>query len=235
MKHCRLIGLLLVVFSLSAQAQEGFSLEGTPGLSNPDKAQINSLLISGRYHWNPYVSTSIGIGLWNSGFKDSWLAPNDDLTAIFYKLTDNQTVPAIQWDVELRCPLLIPSIKLFVAPNLTLLSVTDRKVTLTKTYLIQETDPESQGIRYIPRNTDPVEQSSLETSSHSNLYPGFRTGIYLPLTKNMAVSLGCQFSKINLFYSLKNQSIDGVSLDPYCHIIASPLWQVRFVYYVASL
>ena len=169
---------LFVLLSLLAMtgfgfAQNGFGLDGTVGLSDASNGQIYSMQLEGRMQWNDYLSTSVGVSLWNSGYKNGWREDYTDNTATMFRLSDNQTVPGLQLNTRGQLPLFNVSnhsVRLFVEPSLYFMPFSGRTVNLNETHLLKKVDSGTGNITYEERTVDPISESSLKSDSHSRFF-----------------------------------------------------------------
>jgi hypothetical protein len=205
MKHSIILWTLLSVTSLSF-GQKGFGLDGSLGFGINDSELINDVLLEGRVQWNDYVSTNIGFGLWDSGYKSVWNTENST-TATIYKLTDNKALPNVQLSVKGQCPIghfFGHETKIFMEPRMYFLPFSSRTTYLSELYYTINSDGEK-----VPSPTDDNLSTSLNTDSHPRLYFGIQGGICVNIIDNFDLSVDYGYSNIDLYKELRGQSIHG--------------------------
>lgn len=214
MKHSLVLWALLSVTTISV-AQKGFGLDGTLGLGLNGSETINPLLLEGRVHWNDYVSTSLGLGLWNGGYKSVWNAETGS-TATIYKLTDNKALPTIQLGFKGQFPIgnyLGRDFKVFVEPKLMYLPFSARTTYLNE--LFYTITYEGTEKVYTPGPSEDNVKTALKSDCHGRFYYGLQGGISVNIIDNFDLSLGYGFTNIDLFKDLRGRSIKGFNLDSY--------------------
>jgi len=220
-KPVRYTFILFLFLSLSGIgfAQKGFGLDGILGTVNNSNNQVYSLFLESRMQFNDYFSTSLGLGLWNSGYKDSWFeAYTNDKTATMFRLTDNQTIPGIQLNLRGQFPLFRVSdrlVKLFVEPRLFFLPFSARTVHLNETYLETEVNSETGNEYYVKRNVDPIYEGTLKSDCVPRFYWGLQGGFLVNLNEDIDLSISYGYSNLDLFRDLRGLSIKGHEVDTY--------------------
>jgi hypothetical protein len=209
MKRCFVLLMLLSLAALGF-AQNGFELEGTVGTAYNDQNQVYSMQLDGRMQWNDYFSTGIGLSLWNSGYKDSWLESTSVNTSTFFRLSDNQTIPGIQLSLRGQYPLFKVwnhPVHLFVEPRLYFLPFSARTVFLNETYLNKIMDGENE--TYIERATDPTYKTIFKSACFPRFFWGLQGGFLINLKENIDLALSYGYTNMDLFKDLRNRSIQG--------------------------
>jgi opacity protein-like surface antigen len=214
MKHSIVMWALLSVVTLS-YGQKGFGLDGSLGLGMNGSEMINPLLLEGRVQWNDYVSTNLGLGLWNSGYKSVW---NSEVgsKATIYKLTDNKAFPSIQLGLTGQYPLgalFGHDIHLFLEPKLIFLPFSSRTTYLNELYYTISTVNGKKV--YTPGASEDNVKTSYTSESRPRLYYGILGGLSVNVIDNFDLSIGYGYSNIDLFKDLRGQNIKGFNLNNY--------------------
>jgi len=213
MKHSILLGAFLFVVTLSF-GQKGFGLDGSLGFGmNGSSELINPVLLEGRVQWNDYVSTNLGLGLWNSGYKSVW---NEEVgtAATIYKLLDNKALPSAQLSSKVQCPigtLFGHPFKLFAEPKLIFVPFSARTTDLNEWYYTISYNGTKK--IYTPGPSEDNVKTSLKSDSHARFYYGLQGGVSVNILENFDLSLGYGYSNIDLFKELRDKSIKGFSLN----------------------
>jgi hypothetical protein len=211
--------LLLLVGSLPCLGQESYSLEGTVGSGMSSSPQAYTLWLEGKTHFSPYLSAGIGLGLWQTGYKDTWITDHDDVKATHYRLSDFQTIPALSLSVRGEYPLINlgdQPLRLFLEPQLIGLPYTGRTVKLEENYLLF-LDPNANPPTYKPRPVDPTYEGSYKYSGGIQLGWALKGGLAYQMNERVDYFLSVSYQSIDPFASLKNQTLatreDGVTID----------------------
>jgi hypothetical protein len=217
-------------------SQIGFGLDGTLGVGFNDKETVNPILLEGRVQWNNYFSTNIGIGLWNSGYKDSWKDEGSS-TLNLYHLNDNKALPTLQVSLRGQAPILKignKTIKIFVEPTLYFLPFSARTTTLeykhfTATSGTSEYDftDGSKFWKYDQTNSGSI---SLESDNSPHLYYGIQGGLSMNIYKDFDFCLGYGYTNIDLFRSLRGQTIGVANLNDHLPKEGMTLFSVSLRY-----
>lgn len=214
MKQAIVLWTLLSITTLSF-GQKGFGLDGTLGLGMNGSEMINPLLLEGRVQWNDYVSTSLGLGLWNSGYKSVWNSEAGSSATIF-KLTDNKALPTIQLGLNGQYPLgnlFGHDVSVFVEPKLIFLPFNARTSYLNELYYTISTVDGNKV--YTPGPSEENQKTAFTSLSKPFLYYGIQGGFSVDIVDNFDLSIGYGYSNIDLFRSLRGKSIQGFGLDGY--------------------
>ena len=209
MKHSIALWTLLSLATVSF-GQKGFGLDGSLGFGLNGSEIINPILLEGRVQWNDYLSTNLGLGLWNSGFKTVW---NTEIgtNATIYKLIDNKALPSIQLSFKGQCPIgnfFGHDFKIFVEPKLIFLPFSGRTTYLNELFYTINTDGEK-----IPGPSEDNFQTSLKSDCHARFYYGIQGGLSVNILDNFDLSVGYGYSNIDLFKDLRGKSIHGSVSD----------------------
>lgn len=214
MKHSIVLWALLSVSGISF-GQKGFGLDGSLGLGMNGSEMINPLLLEGRVQWNDYISTNLGLGLWNSGYKSVW---NTEVgtTATIYKLTDNKAFPSIQIGLTGQYP--IGSVfghdfRIFVEPKLIFLPFSSRTTYLNELYYTISTVNGEKV--FTPGPSEDNVKTTYTSGSNPRWYYGIQGGLIFNIIDNFDLSIGYGYSNIDLFRNLRGQSIKGFPLNNY--------------------
>lgn len=214
MKYFLVLWLLLSVATISI-AQKGFGLDGSLGMGLNGSEMINPILLEGRVQWNDFVSTNLGLGLWNSGYKSVWNSETGT-NATIYKLTDNKALPTLQLGLKGYYPIgnyFGHDLKIFVEPKLMYLPFSSRTTYLNELYYtIGYVGSEKV---YTAGPSEDNLKTSLKSDSYGRIYYGIQGGLIMNILDNFDLSLGYGFTNIDLFKDLRNRSIKGFSLNPY--------------------
>lgn len=212
-----LFSIMVLTLTANSFAQKGFGVDGSLGFGFNGGQTVYPILLEGRVQWNDYLSTNLGVGLWNSGFKNTWKA--DQLsTATLYMLSDNQTVPSLQLSLRGQLPvfkMFERTVNLFAEPRLYFLPFSKRTVNMEEVFYNKTTD----AIGNVTYSATGVTQSSdMNSESHPRLYAGIQGGLSVELINNVDLSLSYGYIKMDLFnelrglnnesWPLKNSSFD---------------------------
>lgn len=207
MKHSIALWTLLSISTVSF-GQKGFGLDGSLGFGMNGSEMINPILLEGRVQWNDYVSTNLGLGLWNSGYKSIW-SSEVGTTATIYKLTDNKALPSVQLSLKGQYPIgnfFGRDFKIFAEPKLIFLPFSARTTYLNELYYTIDTNGDK-----IPNPSEDNFKSSVKSDCHARFYYGIQGGVSVNLYENFDLSIGYGYSNIDLFKDLRGLSIQGSS------------------------
>lgn len=217
------LSLLLLLSTLPGLSQEGFSLEGTVGSGTNRSPQVFVLWLEGKTHFNDFLSAGLGLGLWQSGYKDTWIETYDDLTATHFRLSDNQTLPALSLSVRGDWPLFnlgIKPLRLFLEPQIIGMPFTGRTVKLEENYLLS-LDPNANPPTYTPRALNPTFDGDYPISGKPQLGWGVRTGLAFQLNAHVDYFLSGSYTSLDPFESMKGTVLNArergvtINLDGY--------------------
>ncbi len=209
MKHTIVLWTLLSLVTVSF-GQKGFGLDGSLGFGMNGSEMINPILLEGRVQWNDYISTNLGLGLWNSGYKSVWSSESGN-TATIYKLTDNKALPSMQLSLRGQYPIgnfFGHECKVFAEPKLIFLPFSSRTTYLNELYYTINTDGEK-----IPNPSEDNFKTSLKSDCHARFYYEILGGISVNILENFGLSVGYGYSNIDLFKDLRGRSIHGSVSD----------------------
>jgi len=195
-------------------AQKGFGVDGSIGLGRNNGDPVYPLLIEGRIQLNNYFSANFGLGLWNSGFKDSWEGNKTPTTATLLQMSSDKTLPTLQFGPRAQVPVFSindKKVRFFVEPKLYFLPFSAQTVDLKKTYYNITTNALTGDEIYTP--TGVTENASMKSECHPRLYGGFQTGLSIELVENMDFAISYGYTNMDLFKDLRGQSLDGILMD----------------------
>jgi hypothetical protein len=205
------------VGSVALNAQTWLGAEGSFGLSYNGGEPINAIQLSGRLHVNDYLSSNLGIGLWNTGLKETWKDMSGDAqTFTLKRLREGKAIPTLHWGLRGEMPLLkvkrLP-ISLFVEPSLIFLPFSSKTPTIEEVYYtLDPIETANQGTN-VYKPTGSSQLFTLQTTNNPKLYYGVQLGVSTELKNQMYLGLGVGYSNLDLFNSLRNQTLHGVSLN----------------------
>jgi len=205
MKRTLVLWTLLSITAASF-GQKGFGLDGSLGFGLNGSEMINPILLEGRVQWNDYVSTNLGLGLWNSGYKSIW-ASETTTTKTIYKLIDNKALPSIQLNLKGQYPIgnfFGHDFKIFAEPKLIFLPFSARTTTLNELYYTIEPNGD-----VTPGPSEDNFQTSLKSDCHARFYYGIQGGFSVNVYEDFDLSIGYGYSNIDLFKDLRGHSIHG--------------------------
>lgn len=215
--------LLFLLCAPFTYGQEGYSLEGTVGSGMSRSPQAFSLWLEGKSHFNPYLSAGIGLGLWQTGYEDTWISTYNDLSATHYRLSDNQTIPALSLSVRGEIPLFNlgnQPLRLFLEPQLIALPVNSRTVKLEENYLLS-LDPNANPPTYTPRAVNPVYEGVYPLSGTFQLGWALKGGFVYERSEHLDYILALSHQATDPFAVLKNKTLTAhergitINLDKY--------------------
>jgi hypothetical protein len=205
MKKVLFVCIALTIGQL-CRGQQGFGLDGSLGFGLNGSEMINPIFLEGRVQWNDNLSTNLGLGLWNSGFKSVWSSEAGN-TATIYKITDNKALPSVQLSMKGQLPLgrfLNHDWKIFAEPRLIFLPFSGRTTYLNELYYTIETD----GTKTANPSEDNY-QRSLNSDCHPRFYYSIGCGVSVDLWEDADLSIGYARSDIDLFKDLRGTAIQG--------------------------
>jgi len=229
MKHFVVLLALLGTTTLSF-GQKGFGLDGTMGFGLNGSEMINPLLLEGRVQWNDFVSTNLGLGLWNSGYKAIWNTESGT-TATIYKLTDNQALPTVQLSLKGQYPIgyfLERELKLFVEPKMIFLPFSARTSYLNELYYTISYNGSEKIVT--PGPSEDNVTTSYKSGCKPRLYYGIQLGLLVNVYENFDLSLSYGYTNIDLFMDLRGQSIKGFELNNYLPVKGMQLINLSLQY-----
>lgn len=229
MKHSVILWSLLTVSTLCF-GQKGFGLDGTLGFGLNGSEMINPILLEGRVQWNDYVSTNLGLGLWNSGYKSVW-SSETGTNATIYKLTDNKALPTVQLGLKGQYPIgnfFGRDFKIFVEPKLMYLPFSSRTTYLNELYYT--ISYEGSNKIYTAGPSEDNLKTSLKSECHGRMYYSIQGGVSVTILDDFALSLGYGFTNIDLFKDLRGRSIKGYSLDTHLPVPGMQLISISLQY-----
>lgn len=229
MKHFVVLLALLATTTFSF-GQKGFGLDGTMGFGLNGSEMINPLLLEGRVQWNDYVSTNIGLGLWNSGYKAIWNTESGT-TATIYKLTDNKALPSVQLSIKGQYPIgqfLGRDFRIFAEPKLIFLPFSARTTYLNELFYTISYDGAEKIVT--PGPSEDNLTTSYTSGCKPRLYYGIQLGLLVNVYENFDLSLGYGYSNIDLFKDLRGQNIKSFELNNYLPVKGMQLINLSLLY-----
>jgi hypothetical protein len=214
-----LLSIFLLPLVVNSFAQKGYGLDGSLSFGFNGGQTVYPILLEGRIQWDDYFSTNFGLGLWNSGFKNTWKV-DQTTTATLYRLSDNQTVPSLQLSSKGQFPvfkILDRTVSLFAEPKLYFLPFSARTVNMEEVYYSRTTDAIGN-VTYTA--TGDFQNSNMKSESHSRLFGGIQAGLSIELIDNVDFALSYGYTKMDLFKELRglnneNWPLKNSSLDYY--------------------
>jgi hypothetical protein len=224
------------LFILNASAIEGYGIEGNVGLNFKENSEDYFPSIDGRIYLKKNISASIGIGLFNSGFKKEWsdeTATTTNFTS--YRLSCNSTKPTLNIGFRLGLPIVEISdhmLSVFAEPKLIYMPFNTRNFDLYSFEVERKTNPVTGEITY-EESEDP-DYYILEGTSGQSLFYTISTGISIDLKDNFELSLGYSFSNIDLFKNHRQSSINSIQLNDHLPVkkLSFPIIGIRVNYFL---
>jgi hypothetical protein len=202
-------------------SQSEFGLDGTLGVGFNDGEAVNPILLEGRVQWNDYFSSNIGVGLWNSGYKNSWKSEGTS-TLDIYHLSDNKALPTVQISLRGQVPIFKiqeKTVKLFIEPKMYFLPFSARTAKLEYTHFTETTEASSydytDGSRFWKYNQANSGEQSLKSDCNPRLYYGIQGGFSMEIYKNFDFGIGYGYTNIDLFRDLRGKTLKVANLDDY--------------------
>lgn len=208
-----LFSFSLLLLACNGFAQKGFGIDGSIGMGYNGGDLVYPLLLEGRVQFNDYLSLNLGLGLWNSGLKDSWHV-DTEITSTIYKLSSNKTLPSLQLSTRGQIPVFTyrgKDIRFFVEPTLFFLPFSAQKATLKGELFNKETNDLTNVVTYTP--TGQTTNVSLKSECHPRLYGGVQAGLMVDLTDNIDLAVSYGYTNMDLFKDLRGGSISGFQLN----------------------
>lgn len=205
---------MMFVFSVCSFAQSNFGVEGSIGFGRNGGELVNSILMDGRLTFNEYLSSSLGIGLWNSGYKNSW-KEGDETNFTIRHLSDGKALPTIQLGLKANVKLFEiqhKPIAFFAEPKLYFLPFSGRTSNLNEVYYT--IDPVESALS--GENVYDISGTALyhfKSASKPALYYGIQAGVTTILDKSMSVGIGLGYTNLDLFKDLRDKTLHGVALN----------------------
>lgn len=214
MKQITFLVLFLAMAS-SSFAQKGLGLDGTLGFGINGSEIVNPVLLEGRVQWNDLLSSKLGIGLWNSGYKNTWREGDESAFTIFH-ISDSKALPSVQLSSRAEVPVFKFSgkqVHLFAEPKLIFLPFSARTTVLEENYYTISAISGVSGETYYDLTGSA--ENNLKCQSHPRLYYGVQGGLSMEAYKNFEIGLGFGYTNMDLFKDLRGLSLHGVNLDSY--------------------
>jgi len=201
------LAFLLVPLTCNGFAQKGFGLDGTIGMGRNGGDLVYPFLIEGRIQFNDYFSMNLGLGLWNSGFKDSW----DDqktITSTLYTISSNKTLPSVQLSMRGQVPVFNyknKQVRFFAEPKLYFLPFSAQTVTLKEVYYKLEAD----NTTFTP--TGKSDLSRMKSECHPRLYGGLQVGFAYEIAEDIDLAISYGYTNMDLFKDLRGRTMTDKS------------------------
>jgi hypothetical protein len=195
-------------------AQSSFGVEGSLGFGRSGGELVNSLLLDGRLTLNENLSSSLGIGLWDSSYKKVWKEGDETNFTVFH-LIDSKALPTIQFGVKGQFKILeirnYP-ISLFAEPKLYFLPFSSRTSNLKEEYYtIDPVESANSGVNVYKRTG--TSRYEYETENNPKLSYGIQAGISTILDKTMFLSIGLGYTNLDFYKELRGITLHSTSLN----------------------
>ena len=195
-------------------SQTEFHVEGTLGVGLNGSEMVNPILIEGRWNSNEYFSTSFGLGLWNTGFKQVWEEGDNNVFTI-YHLNDNKALVSMQGGIKIQYPIatiLAQPLWFFVEPKAYFLPFTLRNPSLKEdTYTIDPIESASSGSPVYDHASPPL--NTMKSSSVPQLGFGMQFGFTTEIQNKIRFGIGFGYSNLDFFKQLRGQKIHNTLFD----------------------
>lgn len=209
---------LLLVFAcfpfFALFSQTEFNVEGTLGVGLNGSEMINPILIEGRWNSSDYFSGSLGLGIWNTGFKHVW-EEGDNNAFTIYHLNDNKTLATIQGGIKIQYPIvtiLTFPLWLFIEPKVYFLPYTSRNPSLKEdTYTINLDKTASSGNPVYDHASPPL--FTMQSASALQLGFGIQFGFATEIQNKIRIGVGFGYSNLDFFKQLRGKKIHNTLLD----------------------
>lgn len=212
-----IVTYLLCLFSgsfLSANAQSPLEIEGAFGFGLGESQPYSNMLISARIHYNTTMSSTFGLGLWESGYNKQWLTEASDAKTIFH-LYDGKTLPIIQSGIKIQHPIgkigLYP-ISIGVEPFVTFLPFSARTAHLEETYFSKDDAASTLAGKDIFERTGSAD-FAIKSACHPRVYVGGAVHFSTIVKESIRVQLGFGYTTLDLFKDLRTENLHGVPLN----------------------
>lgn len=208
------LSIVLLLLTMNSFAQKGFGIDGSIGIGRNEGDLVYPLLLEGRMQFNDYLSVNLGLGLWNSGLKDSWKIDDENTkVSTLYRLSSNKTLPSLQFGTRVQAPVFTlkdKEIRLFVEPKLYFLPFSAQTVTLREVYFDMKTNSLTNDITYTEQEGT-SKSSSMKSESFPRLYGGVQVGFAFELMENIDLAISYGYTNMDLFKDLRGASIQDQS------------------------
>lgn len=205
---------LLFAVSFYAFSINGYGIEGNlvTGLNGKEVVYLPS--ISGRVILNDYFSTSLGIGLLNSGVKKEWTDETETSTTFTsFRLSSNKITPTLNLGFRGQLPLFEAfgrQVFLYAEPGLIYVPFSARDIDLHEFGFEKKTSPIDGTVTY-KQVGDPI-LNSITSPCHQNIYGSISAGISFEIKENVDFLIGYGYNNIDVFKYVRNMSINGMEL-----------------------
>lgn len=209
-----IFSFILLSMAGSVSAINGFGIDGNlgVGLNGDEMVYIPSL--EGRIQLNEYFSTSLGIGILNSGVKDEWTDETETSTTFTsFRLGSNKTTPTLHLSLRGQFPLIKVygrQVYLYAEPKLIYIPFSGRQLNLYEFNFKKEINATTGETTY-SQYSDP-EYYNITSPSHQNLYGSLSGGVSVKLKENVELALGYGYTNIDVFKYVRDEDINGTEL-----------------------
>jgi hypothetical protein len=227
-----LFSTILLALACTGQAQKGFGLDGSLGFGLNGGELVNPLLLEGRIQWDDHFSSNLGLGLWNSGYKQVWKAGNETSFTIFH-LSDSKPLPSVQLSSKAQVEvfrLLGRSVRFYAEPKLIFLPFSARTSMLEEDYYISDVVASAAAGETVYKLSSSA-QNTYKSECHPRFYYGLQGGLSTEVYENFDLSIGFGYTNMDLFKDLRGQSLHGVSLDNYLPRSGITLISISLLYH----
>ena len=210
----KIITAIIFTFSICASAINGYGIDGNlvAGLNGKEIVYLPSL--SGRLILNDYFSTSLGIGLLNSGVKKEWTNETETSTTFTsFRLSSNKITPTLNLGFRGQLPLFEAfdrQIFLYAEPGLIYVPFSARDIDLHEIGFEKKTSPIDGTVTY--KQVGDPSLNSITSPCHQNIYGSVSAGFSFEIKENVDFSIGYGYNNIDVFKYIRDMSINGVEL-----------------------
>lgn len=210
----KIITAIIFTFSICASAINGYGIEGNlvTGLNGKEVVYMPS--INGRVILSDYFSTSLGIGLLNSGVKKEWTDETETSTTFTsYRLSSTKITPTLNLGFRGQLPLFEAfgrQIFLYAEPGLIYVPFSARDIDLHEFGFEKKTSPIDGTVTY--KQVGDPELNSITSPCHQNIYGSISAGFSFEIKENVDFSIGYGYNNIDVFKYVRNMSINGMEL-----------------------
>lgn len=201
---------------LTANAQSQLEIEGGFGLGLGDNKSYSNMLVSARLHYNSNISSTLGLGMWESGYNEHWLTESTDAKTLFH-LYDGKTLPIIQSGLKMQYPIWktgVNPISIGIEPFLTFLPFSARIAHLEETYFEKDEDASTLAGETVYIKTGSSDFSH-KSACKPRLYLGGAIHISTIVKESIRIQLGLGYTTLDLFKDLRGKQLHGVTLSDY--------------------
>jgi len=209
-----LFSILLFFSAICVSAIDGFGIDGNLGAGLNGNEMVYNPSIEGRVQFNECFSSSLGIGLLNSGVKNDWTDETETSTTFTsFRISSNSTTPTLNLGFRGQVYLfevLGHPVSLYAEPKLIYVPFSGSQIDLYEFSIKKEVDATTGEITYSEIG-DP-EYNFIKSPSHQNLYGSLSGGISIGIKENVELSLGYGYTNIDVFKYVRDKSINGSAI-----------------------